>query len=233
MNAGIADAANLSWLLAAVLHGWASPEILDAYEAERQPITEQVSHFAMDIALRNISQQRETPAEIEWSGPLGNSVRARVGREAYDLNVQQYCCGGLNFGYFYASSPIIAYDGNAHPTYTMYEFTQSSVPGCRAPHLWLDDRRSLYDMLGCGYTLLRFDPSVGISGVVEASARRRVPLTVLDIHAPDASALYEHKLVLVRPDQHVAWRGNSEPIDPITLVDLLRGARIAQARTAA
>jgi hypothetical protein len=104
--------------------------------------------------------------------------------------VQQYCCGGLNFGYFYAGSPIIAYDGDAHPTYTMYEFTQSSVPGCRAPHLWLDARRSLYDMLGPGYTLLRFDPTVGISGVVKASSRHRVPLTILDIDAPDALVLY-------------------------------------------
>jgi 2-polyprenyl-6-methoxyphenol hydroxylase-like FAD-dependent oxidoreductase len=231
MNAGIADAADLSWLLAAVLHGWASPEILDAYEAERQPITEQVSHFAMDIALRNIKQQRETPAEIEWPGQVGDAVRARVGREAYDLNVPQYCCGGLNFGYFYAGSPIIAYDGDAHPTYTMYEFTQSSVPGCRAPHLWLDDHRSLYDLLAPEYTLLRFDPTVGVSGVVEASTRRRVPLTILDVHTPDARALYGRNLVLVRPDQHVAWRGNSEPVDPVALVDLLRGDRV-QARTA-
>jgi 2-polyprenyl-6-methoxyphenol hydroxylase-like FAD-dependent oxidoreductase len=233
MNAGIADAANLSWLLAAVLHGWASPEILDAYEAERQPITEQVSHFAMNIALRNIKQQYETPAEIEWSGPVGDAVRTRVGKEAYDLNVQQYCCGGLNFGYFYAGSPIIAYDGDAHPTYTMYEFTQSSVPGCRAPHLWLDGRRSLYDMLGPGYTLLRFDPTIGVSGVVEACSRRRVPLTIFDVYAPDSLALYDRKLVLVRPDQHVAWRGNTEPVDPTMLVDLLRGASIAQKRTAA
>ena len=233
MNAGIADAANLSWLLAAVLRGWASPEILDAYEAERQPITEQVSHFAMNIALRNIEQQRETPAEIEWSGPIGDVVRGRVGREAYDLNVQQYCCGGLNFGYFYADSPIIAYDGDAHPTYSMYEFSQSSVPGCRAPHFWFADRCSLYDMLGSGYTLLRFDPTVSISGIVEASSRCHVPLTILDVSAPNALALYERKLVLVRPDQHVAWRGNSDPVDPIKLVDLLRGARIAQARTAA
>ena len=233
MNAGIADAANLSWLLAAVLQGWASLEILDAYEAERQPITEQVSHFAMNIALKNIKQQYETPAEIEWPGPVGDAVRARVGKEAHDLNVQQYCCGGLNFGYFYAGSPIIAYDGAAHPTYTMYEFTQSSVPGCRAPHFWLDGRRSLYDMLGPGYTLLRFDPTIGVSGVVEACSRRRVPLTILDVYAPDSLALYDRKLVLVRPDQHVAWRGNTEPVDPTTLVDLLRGASITQARTAA
>ena len=97
-NAGIADAVDLSWPIAAVLHGWAAPAILDAYEAERRPITEQVSRFAMDIALNNNKQRRETPADIEHPGPAGEAVRARVGKEAYDFHVQQYCCAGLNFG---------------------------------------------------------------------------------------------------------------------------------------
>jgi 2-polyprenyl-6-methoxyphenol hydroxylase-like FAD-dependent oxidoreductase len=233
MNAGIADAVDLSWLLAAVLKDWAAPEILDAYEAERLPITEQVSRFVMDMALKNIQQRRETPAEIEWPGPAGDAVRARVGKEAYDLNVQQYCCGGLNFGYFYAGSPIIAYDGASHPAYTMHEFTPSSVPGCRAPHLWLDGRRSLYDALGPEYTLLRFDRMVGVSCIVEAAKRRRVPLAVLDIETPAARAFYHRNLALVRPDQHVAWRGDEEPAAAAELIDLVRGARMVEARTVA
>ena len=76
MNAGIADATNLAWLLAAVLHGWAEPAILDAYEAERQPITEQVSRFAMDMARKVLSQRRAVPTEIELPGPEGDAVRA-------------------------------------------------------------------------------------------------------------------------------------------------------------
>ena len=83
-----------------------------------------------------------------------------MGKEAYNLNVNQYCCGGLNFGYFYAQSPIIAYDGGEHPTYTMYEFTPSTVPGCRAPHFFLPNGQSLYDLLGPDYSILRFDPTV-------------------------------------------------------------------------
>src|SRR5207244_8348140 len=142
--------------------------ILDAYEAERRPITEQVSRFAMDMALKSMDQRRETPLEIEWSGPVGDATRVRIGKEAYRLNVQQYCCGGLNFGYFYDGSPIIAYDGEAHPPYTMRDFSPSTVPGCRAPHLWLRFGRSLYDALGPCYTLLRFDPNVGISGLLSA-----------------------------------------------------------------
>ncbi|MBV8512071.1 MAG: FAD-dependent monooxygenase, partial [Xanthobacteraceae bacterium] len=221
--AGIADAADLSWLIAGTLNGWASTGILDAYEAERRPITEQVSHFAMHIALKNIEQRQKTPIEIEWPGPTGEIARARVGKEAHDLNVGQFCCGGLNFGYFYNDSPIIAYDGEPHPSYTMREFTPSTVPGCRAPHLWLRDGRSLYDALGGDYTLLRFDPARPVTRLVEAAACRRVPLKTLDVDAPDGSMLYSHKLTLVRPDQHVAWRGNEEPAEPLDLIDLARG----------
>lgn len=233
MNAGIADAMNLSWLLAATLKGWAAPRILDAYESERQPITEQVSHFAMDMALKNMQQRQSVPPEVELPGPEGDAVRARIGKEAYDLNVNQYCCGGLNFGYFYNNSPIIAYDGETAPPYTMYDFTPSTVPGCRAPHLWLDDGCSLYDALGPDYTLLRFDPATEVAGLFKAAQSRSVPLTLLDIKAAEARALYPHKLVLVRPDQHIGWRGDEEPADPRTLIDLVRGAAIPGLRRAA
>ncbi len=223
MNAGIADAANLSWLLASTLKGWAPPKILDAYAAERQPITEQVSRFAMDMALKVMTHRRGIPAEVELPGPIGDAMRARIGKEAYDLDVQLQCCGGLNFGYFYDDSPIIAYDGEAQPAYTMGTFTSSTVPGCRAPHFWLDDGRSLYDALGPDYTLLRFDVAARVTGIVDAARQRNVPLTILDV-TPDAHEAYRHKLVLVRPDQHVAWRGNEDLAAPLELIDLIRGA---------
>ena len=225
----IADATNLSWKLAATLKGWRRPAILDAYEAERQPITEQVSRFATDVAVRNTRQRREIPAEIELPGAVGETVRARIGQEAYELYRQQQCAAGLNFGYFYDNSPIIAYDGEVHPSYTMRDFTSSSVPGCRAPHFWLDGNCSLYDALGPDYSLLRLDPNVQVSGVVGAAAQRAVPLSVLDIEAADARTLYAHKLVLVRPDQHVAWRGDETPANPMDLIDLVRGAGASRA----
>jgi hypothetical protein len=233
MNAGIADATSLSWMLAAVLNGWAEPALLDAYQAERQPITDQVSRFTFNMAKKVSQQRREISADIERQDAVGEATRAAIGREAYDLYVQQQCCGGLNFGYFYAESPVIAYDGEAHPSYTMHGFTSSTVPGCRLPHVWLSDGRSLYDALGPDYTLIRLDLAVGVSGIVDAAARRGVPLAVLDVAAPDARALYGHKLVLVRPDQHVAWRGDEEPAAPLDLIDLVRGAHPMPARRAA
>jgi 2-polyprenyl-6-methoxyphenol hydroxylase-like FAD-dependent oxidoreductase len=225
MNAGIADAANLAWLLAAHLNGWAPAEILDAYEAERRPITEQVSRFAMAHADREIERRGAVPPGIELPGPEGDAVRARVGQAAYDLNLQQFCCGGLNFGYYYDLSPIIVYDGAEQPAYTMAEFTSSTVPGCRAPHFWLRDGRSIYDLLGPGYTLLCFDPKIATGPLVGVAATRAVPLEVVDVAAEDAPDTYEHKLVLVRTDQHVAWRGDALPGDKGEFIDALRGAR--------
>src|SRR5690606_199415 len=123
MNAGIADALNLSWLIAARMQGWGAPSILDAYEAERQPITEQVSNFAMDHAGKMIRARSAVPPNIEAADQEGASERERIGQEAYALNVQQFCCAGLNFGYYYQDSPIIAADGEAPPAYTMGGFT--------------------------------------------------------------------------------------------------------------
>jgi hypothetical protein len=131
----------------------------------------------------------------------------------------------LNFGYFYESSPVIAYDGEQHPAYTMGQFTSSTVPGCRTPHFWLRDGLSLYDTLGQDFTLIRFDPAIHVSGIVEAAERRNFPLSILDVEGPEAQTLYACKLALVRPDQHVAWRGDNEPPDPTEVIDLVRGAR--------
>lgn len=224
MNAGIADAINLAWLLAARVQGWAEESILDAYEIERQPITEQVSQFAMDHAQKMIKARRGVPPNIEEPGPAGDAVRAEIGQEAYELNVQQFCCAGLNFGYFYTGSPIMLPDGEAPPVYTMGGFTPSTVPGCRAPHFWLADGRSLYDALGAGYTLLRLDAKVDVQPLVAAARARQLPLKVLDLQGEALPEAYRHKLVLCRSDQHVAWRADAVPADAAALVELLRGA---------
>ena len=224
MNAGLADAANLAWLLAAHLNGWAPAAILNAYEAERLPITTQVSQFAMDHAAREIKNRGSVPKNIEADDAAGAAARRDLGAAAYALNVQQYCCAGLNFGTYYAQSPIIAYDDGVHPAYTMANFTASTVPGCRTPHLWLGDGRSLYDAAGADYAVLRFDQGCDVAPLVAAAQRRSVPLTVVDIATTERTAPYATKLLVSRPDQHVAWRGDAVPADPLALIDRLRGA---------
>jgi 2-polyprenyl-6-methoxyphenol hydroxylase-like FAD-dependent oxidoreductase len=224
MNAGIADAMNLSWLLAAHLNGWAPPAILDAYEAERWPITSQVSRFAMSHAEAEIRRRGSVPAEIEDTGLQGELARSEVGRLTYEINVQQYACAGLNFGTYYDRSPIIAYDGTEPPAYTMDRYTPSTVPGCRTPHVWRRDGSSLYDAMGPEFTLLRFDGAADVAALESAARHRGVPLRVLDVERPAAAMSDGSDLVLSRPDQHVAWRGDRLPADPLGLIDRVRGA---------
>ena len=222
MNAGIADAMNLSWLLAAHLNGWAPASILDAYEAERWPITSQVSRFAMSHAEAEIRRRGAVPDEIEDEGAEGERARRQTGRLTYEINVQQYACAGLNFGTYYDRSPIIAYDGTEPPAYTMDSYTPSTVPGCRTPHLWCKDGSSLYDAMGPEFTLLRFDSDVDVAALELAARDRGVPLKLLDVEP--AAATFDGLLVLSRPDQHVAWRGDRSPADPLALIDRVRGA---------
>ena len=214
MNAGIADAMNLSWHLAAHLAGWADERILDAYEIERLPITEQVSRFAMDHAQQMIKARGAVPARIEDAGAEGEAIRAEHGREAYELNVQQFCCAGLNFGYFYDRSPLIAYDGEAAPAYTMGGFTPSTVPGCRTPHFLLADGRSLYDAFGAGLHAAALRSRASTSRRCSPRPRRaRVPLALLDVERGATPPTIVTALVLCRADQHVAWRGDAVPAD--------------------
>jgi 2-polyprenyl-6-methoxyphenol hydroxylase-like FAD-dependent oxidoreductase len=219
MNAGIADAENLAWLLAAHLKGWASDAILDAYEAERLPITAQVSHFAMSHAHAMFEQRSAVPDDIEASGHRGDELREALGKAAYELNVQQYCCAGLNFGYFYANSPIIAYDGATAPEYTMGSFTPSTVPGARLPHFWLSGGDSIYDKLGPYYTLVRSDRNMDVTPLLKSAVAHSVPLMLLDIDGEPSEL--DRKLIIVRSDRHVAWRSNTLPKNSFGLLKTL------------
>lgn len=225
MNAGIADAMNLSWMLAAHLNGWAPESILDAHERERKPITEQVGRFAMGHAQELMRRAQAVPADIEDDTPAGAASRAAFGKVLYDLNVQQYCCAGLNFGYYYDDSPIIAYDGSSQPGYAMGSFTASTVPGCRTPHIWLDDGRSLYDAMGAGFTLLCRDANAETQAIERAAAALGMPFKVLRLPELGQHPEYAQRFTLSRPDQHVAWRGEQLPHDGKALLDQLRGGQ--------
>lgn len=223
MNAGIADAIDLSWLLAAVVAGWAPEAILDAYEAERMPVTDQVSRHVSAFGIEMAPHREGAPAEIEDEGPVGEEARARLAAMLYERNVAQFACAGLNFGTYYETSPIVAHDSGEPPPFSMDEYTPSTVPGCRAPHLVLRDGRSLYDALGPWFTLVR-DPVVDAAPLSAAACDAGLPLDVLDLPPAAAGGLYPEPLVLVRPDQQVAWRGHALPDEPAALVDLVRGA---------
>jgi hypothetical protein len=175
----------------------------------------------MDMAGKVLGQRRTVPDGIEMAGPEGDAVRQQVGQAAYDLNVQQYCCGGLNFGYFYDASPIIIYDGEDQPSYTMADFTPSSTPGCRMPFQRLADGRPIYDAFGPGYTLLRRDPDIAVAPFLDALLRHGIPIELVDVEGPAGDR--HDRLILVRTDQHVVWRADAIPDRPEQLIDTLRG----------
>jgi hypothetical protein len=106
----------------------------------------------------------------------------------------------------------------------MDSYTPSTVPGCRTPHLWRADGSSLYDALGPEFTLLRFNSALDVTDLEAAARNRGVPLNILDIGPPDSAIADGGGLVLSRPDQHVAWRGDALPRDPLALIDRVRGA---------
>lgn len=221
MNAGIADVLNLTWLLGAYLSGWADYDILEAYSAERLPITDQVSRFAM--AHQRKIAQADVPNEIESVDEAGEKARIALGKEAYSLNVRQFAAAGLNFGYSYDNSPIIAYDSEPAPEYSMHEYKPSTAPGCRAPHFWLADGSSLYDQLGLYYTLIVLAKAGTADTFSRAASEAGVPLKVLYVDPQIAPEQYKCTYTMIREDQHVVWRGNTLPDEPHELFDLLRG----------
>ena len=223
MNAGIADANNLSWMMATVLNGHADERLLEAHESERHPITEQVSKFAMNKALEYLEavQGRKIPKLVESKSLLGRLLRKRMGRRMYEMNLPQFACQGLNFGYYYDNSPIIHYDGEAPPIYEMGRATASTVPGCRLPHFWVSSGRSIYDELGPVYTLLCFNGSRAEEPFAQAFEEAGLPLKVLSVDSqPD---VYTTAYVLARTDQHVAWRGDALPENAEEFVSVCAG----------
>ncbi|WP_217236068.1 FAD-dependent monooxygenase [Streptomyces sp. AC555_RSS877] len=226
MNTGVDDAANLAWKLAAAVQGWAGPDLLDTYGIERRP-----------IALRNTSAARtlgqglgavDRPACLEADSAAGEAARAKTGAELAEYGMRTLDTLGVQLGARYDGSPIVAGDGSGPVPDSFAAYTPSAVPGGRAPHLWLDDRRtdgsSLFDRFGSGFTLLRLGPRPPQTGRIEAAARDRgVPLRTVTLDDPLARDLYERDLVLIRPDQHVAWRGDREPGDSAALLALVTG----------
>lgn len=214
MNTGVDDAANLAWKLAAMVQGWGGPDLLASYEAERRPIAIRNTSAARNLA-RSVGEVK-VPPTIEHATPEGEAARAEVGAFLATFG-EEFASLGVQLGARYDGSPIVVADAPA-PVDDIVNYTPTSIPGGRAPHIWLDAGRglgsSLFDHLGVGFTLLLLGPDApDAMPFVAAAAARRVPLTVLRVPDPAARTLYDCAMALVRPDQHVAWRGEQAPAD--------------------
>jgi 2-polyprenyl-6-methoxyphenol hydroxylase-like FAD-dependent oxidoreductase len=220
VNTGVDDAVNLGWKLAALVQGWGGPRLVDSYEIERRPIALRNTAAAKQLA-RNVGAVPVGEA-IEQDSSQGEADR-RAATEFLAAFGEEFGSLGVQLGARYDGSPIVIPAGVPPPDNPI-TYTPSSVPGGRAPHLWLDDRTSLYDHLGKCFTLLHFaGEHAEVRALEEAAHRRGVPLTVLEIgHAPGRD-LYDCALALIRPDQHVAWRGNRLPDDCDALIRRVTG----------
>ena len=210
MNTGVDDAANLAWKLAAMVQGWGGRGLLASYETERKPIAVRNTGAARQLS-KNIGDIAIPPA-VEDNSTAGEQARRELGAVLSTCG-DQYGSIGVQLGARYDGSPIVAENG-APPADSFVTYTPSSVPGGRAPHVWFDEKRtygnSLYDRLGADFTLLRLGPHApDISVMMAAAVRQNIPLKVLDVPDTDSRDLYERDLVIIRPDQHVAWRGNN------------------------
>jgi 2-polyprenyl-6-methoxyphenol hydroxylase-like FAD-dependent oxidoreductase len=200
-NTAVEDAVNLGWKIAAVLRGWAAPALLESYEAERRPLAVRNTAYARGFAdsLGNYVP----PPEIEDDTPAGFEARRRAGEYYGAHGRAEFNIPGITFGGRYDGSPAIVPDGTVPPLDKPNEYVPTACPGGRPPHLWMRDGRSLYDLFGFEWTLLRLRKAHG------GNLARSPMLKVLDLESDEARELYGADFALIRPDQIVAWRSNS------------------------
>ena len=223
MNTGIGDAVDLGWKLAAVVQGWGGPNLLASYDTERRP-----------IGLRNIDKTAgfhlahgkfdDGFAAIEDDTEAGRALRAasrpRLVREVGAM----FRTIGLQLGYRYEDSPIIVAGRHAAGAGRSGELRRLGAPrlaraACGARRRPLDAR-----LYGRGFVLLRFGAERRMARRFEAAAQNSARAAADRHHRrSEAAAIYERKLVLVRPDGHVAWRGSEMPADAGAVIDYVRG----------
>jgi len=223
MNMGVADAVDLGWKIAAMLQGWGGEALLDSYEAERRP----VHRFVIDEAVANhaVLSNQLLAAGLEDDGAAGDAAREAVGRQIRTAKIREFRSLAVVIGYRYDASPVIVDDGSEAFPIDPLHYRPTARPGARAPHWWRDNGTSLYDSFGLGFTLLGLgeaDAAVLDRARAEAQALG-VPLTVVSERDPVLRELYEAPYVLIRPDQHVAWRGTDWPEQPRALLGHVTG----------
>jgi 2-polyprenyl-6-methoxyphenol hydroxylase-like FAD-dependent oxidoreductase len=220
LNTGAGDAFNLSWKLAAVLQGWGGPGLLDSYDVERRP-----------VGWRNVNRAAENraaeiavpiPEHLEADDEVGARVRAQVAEHIERTRRKEWTTLGIQLGYCYESA-ICVPDGTPPPSDDPAVYEPTTRPGSRAPHAWLAAGRSTLDLIGDGFTLLELAAGADTAGFERAAAARGMPLARVAVADSAVADLYGRRLVLVRPDGHVAWRGDRPPDDPGAVLDQARG----------
>ena len=225
MNTGIGDAVDLGWKLEAMHKGWGGAALLQSYDAERRPVgLRNVAEASRNLKRMLSTRERLPGPEIFQPGAANDAARKEYGDWFAAIMRHEWFANGIMLGYRYDNSPIVWPDGTPAPPDVSHPYTQTARPGARAPHVFLEDGRSTLDLFGRGFVLLRLGPHAPSGAPIEqAAAERGVPLTSITLTDPNVRSAYERRLVLVRPDGHVAWRADAEPADAGALIDVVRG----------
>lgn len=225
MNTGILDAVNLSWKLAAVLEGWGGDSLLDSYEIEQRPVAIRNVNEAGDNLRRMLAPRFTAPDASMFTSDSDEAAKTRTefGQAYTDAMSREWNTIGIHLGYVYEGSPVVVPDGSPMPRPQVSLYEPTARPGARAPHAWIAEGRSTLDLFGKSFVLLRFDDTVHSESLEEQARATGLPLEIADITDRDVADLYGNKLVLVRPDGHVAWRGDSVPSDPVEVLRKVSG----------
>lgn len=223
MNTGVCDAWDLGWKLTGAIAGWGGPALLESYEVERRQIGLRNREAARFHAGTRLRVQEIWDRGMEDDTDEGARLRKEIGAEIGRLGNAENEALGIELGYRYEDSPVICDEDGAPPELDDLFYRPNTWPGARPPSLFLDDGRAMFDLFGPGFTLLSFN-GADTAEFEEAAASRALPLDTVAIDDANARRLYQRDLVLIRPDGHVAWRGDAPPADPAAIIDQVRGA---------
>jgi len=224
MNSGVGDAVDLAWKLAATLEGWGGPGLLASYEIERREVGRHVVAASTFASRGRRAWRTSVRPCIRDHTPEGAEARTHLARIADVEQRKSNEMIGAELGYRYAGSPLIWPESGDAPPPDFIEYVPTTWPGARLPHVWLADGSALHDRLGHGYTLLRLDGGRADTAALERAMRATgAPLDVLTLDDEVAREVYGRDLLLLRPDLHVAWRGNVPPGDPAHLAAIVTG----------
>lgn len=222
MNTGIGDAANLGWKLEAVLKGWGGQRLLDSYGEERA-MAAQRNRAAAGWAVEGVIGWRGSfrPEMLEDT-PAGKAAMAEFLDVAENGNRRVYEMHGADLGYRYDSA-ITASEEGSPPESPTRDYIATSFPGAHLPHVWLKPGVALYDELRTDrHSLLVFGDR-DVSALEQAFADLGAPLDVRRLDDPGIAKVFERGLLLIRPDLHVAWRGDALPADAVALAQRVTG----------
>jgi 2-polyprenyl-6-methoxyphenol hydroxylase-like FAD-dependent oxidoreductase len=232
MNSGIADAAGLSWVLASRINGWGGDLLLDAYEEERR----KTAWWHLEAAQRHMDVRLQIGGRYAEAGDLrGDDAatedrRQTLARQIEAIGNAENESWGVELGYRYDGSPVICGESESS-TIDPLTYSPSTIPGARLPHVFIEDGVSVHDLLGLWFSLVIVDDAD--SGSIEqAAAKLGIPLTVVRLRRPDLLPIYQRNLLLVRPDQHVAWRGDDLPAEPYAILERITGRALSMSAEA-